>query len=58
LANTISPGSASIGAGAFDVRGLRLAEHDPEKWAPAFREDHAPSTIWSAIAIQPHPIAL
>jgi hypothetical protein len=37
-----------------------VSEHDPEKWAPVFRKDHAQSRIQSAIAIaiQPNPITL
>jgi hypothetical protein len=45
---------------------MRSLEHDPEKarpgldpgWIPAFRKDHAPSNIQSAMMIQPEPIAL
>src|ERR1700733_8024264 len=29
----------------MDTTGL---EHDPEKWKPVFRKDHAPSRCWSA----------
>jgi hypothetical protein len=31
---TVTPGKAS-----------RLLEHDPEKWLPVFRKDHAPPNI-------------
>jgi hypothetical protein len=27
------------------------SEHDPEKWKPVFRKDHAPLKIWSAIVM-------
>jgi hypothetical protein len=33
-------------------------EHDPEKWIPVFRKDHAPSKSYSAQSIQPETIAL
>jgi hypothetical protein len=33
--------------------GLRLLEHDPEKWRPVFRKDHAPSEY-----LDPDPIQL
>src|SRR4029078_729869 len=33
-------------------------EHDPEKWIPVFRKDHAPPKIWSAMTIQLKAIAL
>jgi hypothetical protein len=36
---------------------LHHIEHEPEKWSPLFRKDHAPSNIWSAMTIQPNPIA-
>jgi hypothetical protein len=32
--------------------------HDPEKWAPVFREDHAQTKTYSATVIQSNPIAL
>jgi hypothetical protein len=35
-----------------------LLEHDPEKWVPVFRKDHAPSKIYSAMTIQLKTIAL
>jgi hypothetical protein len=34
-----------------------VPEHDPEKWTPVFRKDHAPSKIESAISIQHEAIA-
>jgi hypothetical protein len=33
-------------------------EHDPEKWIPVFRNDHAPLKIYSAMTIQPNANAL
>jgi hypothetical protein len=33
-------------------------EHDPEKWIPVFRKDHAQTKRWSAMLIQPKRIAL
>jgi hypothetical protein len=33
-------------------------EHDPEKWMPVFRKDHAAPNIQSAMTIQPKAIAL
>jgi hypothetical protein len=33
-------------------------ERDPEKWIADFRKDHAQSKTWSAMVIQPNPIAL
>jgi hypothetical protein len=32
-------------------------EHDPEKWIPVFRKDHASPKIQSAMPIQPQMIA-
>jgi hypothetical protein len=32
-------------------------EHNPEKWMPVFRKDHAPPKSWSAVTIQPKAIA-
>ena len=37
---------------------VALLEHDPEKWIPVFRKDHAHSKAQSAIAIQSDSIAL
>jgi hypothetical protein len=31
-------------------------EHDPEKWNPVFRKDHAPPKFWSAKSIQSEAI--
>jgi hypothetical protein len=33
-------------------------EHDPEKWIPVFRKDHAQTKRQSAMLIQPKRIAL
>jgi hypothetical protein len=46
--------------GALRARRFRLhgLEHDPEKWIPVFRKDHAPPKIKSAMTIQPKAIAL
>jgi hypothetical protein len=33
-------------------------EHDPEKWIPVFRKDHAQTISWSAMTIHPELIAL
>jgi hypothetical protein len=33
-------------------------EHDPEKWIPVFRKDHAPPNVQRAMTIQPKAIAL
>jgi hypothetical protein len=53
---------ARIAAGLMGRAGLakagRALEHDPEKWMPAFRKDHAPTKIWSATSISPNVIAL
>jgi len=35
-----------------------LLEHDPEKWIPVFRKDHAPPKIESVMTIQPKAITL
>jgi ABC-type branched-subunit amino acid transport system ATPase component len=35
-----------------------MPEHDPEKWPPVFKKDHAPPKIWSAMTIQHTAIAL
>jgi hypothetical protein len=35
-----------------------MLEHDPEKCEAVFRKDHAQSKTKSAMAMQPHPIAL
>jgi hypothetical protein len=37
--------------------GIGTLEHDPEKWIPVFRKDHAPPKIQSAMTIQPKAIA-
>jgi hypothetical protein len=36
---------------------IAVLEHDPEKCVAVFRKDHAQSKTWSAMAIQPDPIA-
>jgi hypothetical protein len=33
-------------------------EHDPEKWAPVFRKDHAQSKGWSEMTIRRKVITL
>ena len=33
-------------------------EHDPEKWTPVFRKDHAPPKTYRVRSIQPEAIAL
>jgi hypothetical protein len=33
-------------------------EHDPEKWAPVFRKDHAQTKGWSAMTIRRKVITL
>jgi hypothetical protein len=35
-----------------------LLEHDPEKWTPVFRKDHAQTRRLSTVSIQPKRIAL
>jgi hypothetical protein len=41
--------------GADNVAALN---HDPEKWTPVFRKDHAQTINQSAMAIRPENIAL
>jgi hypothetical protein len=33
-------------------------EHDPEKWTPVFRKDHAQTKTWSAMLIEPQLVPL
>src|SRR5439155_609231 len=46
-----------VGAGRLPLEGFRRPrdrltfEHDPEKWAPAFREDHAQTKRQSGMTI-------
>jgi hypothetical protein len=49
-ATSYQPVPSVIGSagGPFQDRGL---EHDPEKWQPVFRKDHAPVKSYSAIPI-------
>jgi hypothetical protein len=37
---------------------VKALEHDPEKWIPVFRKDHAPSKSYRVQSIQPETIAL
>jgi hypothetical protein len=37
---------------------LRRLEHDPEKWAPVFRKDHAQTKTWSGMTIRRKVILL
>jgi hypothetical protein len=36
----------------------RFLEHDPEKWAPVFRKDHAQTKRWSGMTIRRKVITL
>jgi hypothetical protein len=36
----------------FSEKIIRKQKHDPEKWAPVFRKDHAQTKGWSVMAIQ------
>jgi len=42
----------------FPHTSLLVREHDPEKWIPAFRKDHAQTRSWSAMTLHPEIIAL
>jgi len=33
-----------------------LSEHDPKKWVPVFRKDHAQTISWSATTMRPEII--
>jgi hypothetical protein len=35
-----------------------MLEHDPEKWEPVFRKDHAPPMSWSGMTIRRKVITL
>jgi len=41
--------------GVYDAVEL---EHDPEKWVPVFRKDHAHTKIWSGMTIRRKVILL
>jgi len=55
-------GLASGGGLAFtrtvNSSDLNYIEHDPEKWEPVFRKDHAPSKTYRAQSIQSEAIVL
>ena len=40
------------------MRCACLLEHDPEKWIPVFRKDHAPTTTQSGMTIRRKVISL
>jgi hypothetical protein len=47
-----------MGFARADMEHGGLLEHDPEKWKPVFRKDHAPPRNLERQSIQPEAIAL
>jgi hypothetical protein len=58
---SVPPSPAAVAAGNAGAADLRVpesgrarllrarSEHDPEKWTPVFRKDHAPAKIYGMI---------